>query len=193
MAQPVTVVALQLWFAQPLFCGKDGKGLPLSREQSLPSLKDITLTLRKQVNSACFLPWKTQQVQRAAACVLLVKQGFVQRPQSVSAAQSALAAHLSPGGFWRCAITSGAQLSERWPLPLLYFQDSWADGLSVIKHWAIQEKPNLYWQHGWFGTTVLVPGLQDLDSGNVKNEFLVCAGEIMIWATSLLTFTRLGV
>lgn len=43
-------------------------------------LKDTnTVTLGNQVNSSYFLPWKIQQVQNAGACVLLVKQGFVQR------------------------------------------------------------------------------------------------------------------
>lgn len=50
------------------------------------------LTLRNQVNSAYFLPWKIQQVQSAAACILLVKQGFVQRLRSDPAAEPALAA-----------------------------------------------------------------------------------------------------
>lgn len=92
--------------------------------------------------------------------------------------------------FGDVLLTPDAQLSERWPLPLLCFQGSGADSLSVIKHWAIREKPNLYWQHGWFGTAFPVPGLQSLHSVNVKNEFLVWAGEVMIWAMSLLMLTR---
>jgi len=59
---------------------KGGKGPHLSRELSHPFSKDVNaLTLRNEVNSAYFLPWKIQQVQNATACVLLVKQGFVQR------------------------------------------------------------------------------------------------------------------
>lgn len=59
---------------------RDGTGLHLPSELSHPFSKDMNaLTLRNQVNSAYFLPWKMKQVQNAGACVLLVKQGFVQR------------------------------------------------------------------------------------------------------------------